>query len=277
MTAAPATVTPPAAPRPGFGDIRHASVARSVAVPHERVRRPRTKGAGSVAGAARLASWAANGSPVISKACRTCSVTPGLTRGPWCDVAASAAGELFGERRAMDPGSPLRVACPGHDPGAGMTVGYQVDLPTELRMNVANITGTPHHAPMPAHAYILTNQTRGTLYTGVTTNLPQRIWQHREGVLPGFTSWYGCRRLVWHAGFADVRDAIAEEHRIKRWRRSWKVALIERENPDWADLWPTLGPIAPTEPLRPRTTCRTVADPISAPPRQRPPVPSPRT
>ena len=111
---------------------------------------------------------------------------------------------------------------------------------------------------MTAHVYIVTNQTRGTLYTGVTTNLPQRAWQHREGAFGGFTAAHGCRRLVWHDAYADVRDAIAAEKRIKRWRRAWKLALIERDNPGWADLWPTLGPIASTQPLRPETRCRPV-------------------
>ena len=98
---------------------------------------------------------------------------------------------------------------------------------------------------MTAHVYILTNQTRGTLYTGVTTNLPQRVWQHREELLGGFTAKYRCHRLVWHTAFADVRDAIAREKAVKRWRRAWKIAMIEEANPDWTDLWDTLGPLPP--------------------------------
>ena len=124
---------------------------------------------------------------------------------------------------------------------------------------------------MTAHVYILTNQTRGTLYTGVTTNLPQRVWQHREGLLGGFTAKYRCHHLVWHTAFADVRDAIAREKAVKRWRRAWKIALIEAANPDWTDLWDTRGPIAPTQPLRAETKCRTVR------PRPVPEPESPRT
>lgn len=101
---------------------------------------------------------------------------------------------------------------------------------------------------MTAHVYIVTNQTRGTLYTGVTTNLPQRIWQHREHRLAGFTERHGCARLVWHTAYADVRDAIAAEKQIKRWRRLWKIEMIERENPGWDDLWETLGPLPPVPP-----------------------------
>ncbi|MEM1380773.1 MAG: GIY-YIG nuclease family protein [Pseudomonadota bacterium] len=90
--------------------------------------------------------------------------------------------------------------------------------------------------------YIMTNQKRGTLYTGVTSDLPGRVYQHREGLLGGFTKVYGLKRLVWCDVHGAMASAIQAEKRIKRWRRLWKIALIERANPDWRDLWFELLP-----------------------------------
>jgi len=87
--------------------------------------------------------------------------------------------------------------------------------------------------------YILASKRNGTLYTGVTANLSQRVWQHREGQPKGFTSKYGVTRLVWYQGFAEIDQAILYEKRIKRWRRAWKLQLIETENPQWLDLYET--------------------------------------
>jgi len=95
--------------------------------------------------------------------------------------------------------------------------------------------------------YILASQTRGTLYVGVTSDLPARIWQHRSGEVPGFTSRYHVHRLV-HAEFFETMDgAIAREKQLKRWHRAWKISLIEQSNPDWIDLAVTWGL---AEPLR---------------------------
>jgi putative endonuclease len=91
-----------------------------------------------------------------------------------------------------------------------------------------------------SHVYILTDRRNGTLYTGVTTDLIQRISQHRDGVFPGFTQDYDLKTLVWFEALADIETAIAREKSIKRWRREWKLELIETLNPDWRDLWPTL-------------------------------------
>jgi len=85
--------------------------------------------------------------------------------------------------------------------------------------------------------YIVANRKRGTLYTGVTNDLPRRIHEHREGVVDGFTRQHGCRHLVWFAMHEDVEAAILHEKRLKKWRRAWKEALIEETNPDWRDLW----------------------------------------
>ena len=85
--------------------------------------------------------------------------------------------------------------------------------------------------------YILASRRNGTLYTGVTSNLSLRIWQHRDGKIAGFTSRYACKTLVWYEYFDRMDDAIAREKQIKKWNRTWKLELIERANPEWQDLW----------------------------------------
>ena len=84
--------------------------------------------------------------------------------------------------------------------------------------------------------YILANRRQGALYTGVTSDLPRRIGQHRDGNFQGFTAEYDIKRLVWIGWFEEIVPAIAREKQIKKWRRSWKIDLIETENPDWDDL-----------------------------------------
>jgi putative endonuclease len=85
--------------------------------------------------------------------------------------------------------------------------------------------------------YILTNQPRGTLYAGVTSNLPQRIAQHREKLVDGFTNRYKLNRLVWYEVHDSAESAIAREKNIKKWNRLWKIELIESTNPSWTDLY----------------------------------------
>jgi len=85
--------------------------------------------------------------------------------------------------------------------------------------------------------YIMTSRRDGPLYTGVTSELPVRVWKHRQGTYDGFTKRYRLTRLVHFETFEDVNEAIAFEKRLKRWHRAWKVALIERSNPEWRDLW----------------------------------------
>jgi putative endonuclease len=87
--------------------------------------------------------------------------------------------------------------------------------------------------------YIMTNFKRGVLYVGVTSDLPSRATQHREGAFDGFTKKYQLKRLVWYRGYGDAIDAISFEKRLKCWRREWKFRLIEEANPDWEDLWPS--------------------------------------
>jgi len=85
--------------------------------------------------------------------------------------------------------------------------------------------------------YIVTNFYNGTLYVGVTSNLAQRVWQHREKTTDGFTKRYGLSRLVWHETHETMESAIGREKQIKRWNRAWKVRLIEEMNPSWSDLY----------------------------------------
>jgi putative endonuclease len=89
---------------------------------------------------------------------------------------------------------------------------------------------------MPFHVYIMTNRRDGVLYTGITNNLGRRIVEHRDGQGSQFVAAYGLSRLVYAEAYDDPRDAIAAEKRIKRWRRAWKIALIEASNPQWRDL-----------------------------------------
>ena len=90
--------------------------------------------------------------------------------------------------------------------------------------------------------YLLASKKDGTLYCGVTSDLIGQVWAHREGAIAGFTSKYGVKRLVWFEVHAEMLEAVRREKRIKKWPRAWKINLIEAENPDWRDLWPTLQP-----------------------------------
>jgi len=91
--------------------------------------------------------------------------------------------------------------------------------------------------------YILTNRPRGVLYTGMSSSLAERVRQHKEGLIPGFTRRYHLTRLVYFEYLASAEQTIAREKRLKRWRREWKIALIEQMNPTWRDLWPDItGP-----------------------------------
>lgn len=85
--------------------------------------------------------------------------------------------------------------------------------------------------------YIMASRRNGTLYTGVTSNLAQRAYQHREALIPGFTSRYGCRMLVWYEFHEEMIAAIAREKQIKAGSRKNKIALIEALNPAWRDLY----------------------------------------
>ena len=87
------------------------------------------------------------------------------------------------------------------------------------------------------YVYILANRRNGTLYTGVTSNLPRRIYEHKMNLLKGFAQRYEVNQLVYYEGPGEILAAISREKQIKRWRRAWKLQLIEKENPDWLDLY----------------------------------------
>ena len=87
----------------------------------------------------------------------------------------------------------------------------------------------------------MASQKNGTLYIGVTSNLPQRIFEHKNHLLPGFTSRYNVEKLVYFERFSDVHEAIKHEKRLKYWKRNWKKDLIERTNPEWRDLYEDLN------------------------------------
>jgi putative endonuclease len=89
--------------------------------------------------------------------------------------------------------------------------------------------------------YIMASQKNGTLYTGVTANLAERVHQHRTGDSKGFTSRYGVKRLVWYRVHESIVEAIADEKRLKKYRREWKINLIEAMNPEWYDLYLSLN------------------------------------
>ena len=85
--------------------------------------------------------------------------------------------------------------------------------------------------------YMLASERNGTLYTGVTSNLAARTWQHREHIVEGFTSRYNVTMLVWYELHGTMETAILREKQLKKWNRAWKIRLIEEGNPAWRDLW----------------------------------------
>ncbi|MBX3538087.1 MAG: GIY-YIG nuclease family protein [Chelatococcus sp.] len=94
---------------------------------------------------------------------------------------------------------------------------------------------------MPYSVYMLASKRYGTLYVGMTGDLGRRTHEHRAKITPGFTSRYHVDRLVWYETYDDPRDAIAREKTLKKWRRDWKIRLIEETNPLWEDLHETLN------------------------------------
>jgi putative endonuclease len=90
---------------------------------------------------------------------------------------------------------------------------------------------------MGGWVYIMTNRENGILYVGVTSDLARRVWEHREGLIEGFTKRYGLKRLVYAERHEEIGLAIQREKTIKHWSRAWRVALILKTNPSWADLY----------------------------------------
>ena len=91
-------------------------------------------------------------------------------------------------------------------------------------------------AKQPA-VYILASKPNGTLYIGVTSDLARRVWEHKNDSVDGFTKKYGVHRLVYYESHADMPAAITREKQVKKWNRAWQLELIEKQNPDWNDLW----------------------------------------
>jgi putative endonuclease len=91
--------------------------------------------------------------------------------------------------------------------------------------------------PRQPAVYILASKQNGTLYVGVTSNLQKRAWEHKNDLVEGFTKRYGVHRLVFYELHEDIVSAIRREKQMKKWKRAWKLELIERQNPMWNDLW----------------------------------------
>jgi putative endonuclease len=85
--------------------------------------------------------------------------------------------------------------------------------------------------------YLLASKRNGTLYVGVTSDLIQRVWQHKNDLAEGFTKRYGVHRLVWYEECGTMEAAISREKAIKEWKRAWKIRLIENRNPEWKDIY----------------------------------------
>ena len=94
---------------------------------------------------------------------------------------------------------------------------------------------------MSGWVYIMASKRNGTIYIGVTSDLSQRVHDHKDGAIDGITKQYGCKTLVWYEEHDDIRDAIQREKSLKRWYRKWKLDLIEQMNPDWDDLYNGMG------------------------------------
>ncbi|MEO0497004.1 MAG: GIY-YIG nuclease family protein [Pseudomonadota bacterium] len=92
---------------------------------------------------------------------------------------------------------------------------------------------------MTGYVYMMASRRNGTIYVGVTSDLQERAREHRDGVVQGFTSRYGCKLLVWYERHNDIVEAIEREKKLKKFRRAWKLDLIEGFNPDWLDLFGT--------------------------------------
>ncbi len=90
------------------------------------------------------------------------------------------------------------------------------------------------------YIYILAGKKRGTLYIGVTSNLTKRVYEHKNGLVDGFTKKYGVHQLVYYEVANDAETALLRERQMKKWNRSWKLKLIEEHNPEWADLYDSL-------------------------------------
>lgn len=90
------------------------------------------------------------------------------------------------------------------------------------------------------YVYILASKRKGTLYVGVTSDLVKRIYQHKHNLMPGFTQRYSVHNLVYFESVEEIKSAIRREEQLKKWKRDWKIRLVESHNPEWHDLYATL-------------------------------------
>jgi len=91
------------------------------------------------------------------------------------------------------------------------------------------------------YVYLLSSRRFGTLYVGMTAELVKRVWEHKTKAVPGFTAKYDVHRLVWYEQHALLEAAFVRERQIKKWKRAWKIQLIEAGNPQWIDLYPSIA------------------------------------
>ncbi len=98
-----------------------------------------------------------------------------------------------------------------------------------------------HESMKQYYVYILTSKQNGTLYIGVTANIQRRVYEHKHGLVDGFTKKYNIHNLVHFEIFEDVTEAIKREKKLKKWKRNWKLNLIEKDNPNWKDLYESLS------------------------------------
>jgi putative endonuclease len=123
-----------------------------------------------------------------------------------------------------------------------LVTGIQPACVCKPKRLLKNSDQTVHTSAMKGYVYILASKRNGTLYTGVTSDLPGRLYEHQNELTPGFTSRYGVKTLVWFEEYDLVTAAITREKTIKKWPRQWKLNLIEENNPEWDDIsWHLMG------------------------------------
>ena len=113
-------------------------------------------------------------------------------------------------------------------------------MPNRTAVGQARASIAPRTIGVAGLVYIVTNKPNGTLYVGVTSDIAKRAWEHREGLVDGFTKRYGLGRLVYMERHEDIRVALQREQNIKHWARAWKIDLIVQANPSWNDLYDSL-------------------------------------
>ena len=91
------------------------------------------------------------------------------------------------------------------------------------------------------YVYLLASRPFGTLYIGMPGDLAKRVWEHKEKAIPGFTAQYSVDRLVWYEEHASLEAAFVRERQLKKWKRGWKIELIEKDNPQWIDLYSSIA------------------------------------